>query len=52
MGRNGSYQIALSHAGTTGNTELAGEDLQLGELEAGKAAALGRCSRRRLGSRS
>ena len=43
MGGNGGDQVALAHAGSAGNTQLAGKSLQLGELEAGKAAALGGC---------
>jgi hypothetical protein len=50
MGGNGGYQVTLTHAGSAGDTQLAGEGLQLGELKAGKAAALGGCCRQ-LGSR-
>ena len=45
VGGNGGDQITLAHAGTAGDTQLAGEGLELGELEAGKAAALGGCCR-------
>ena len=45
VGGNGRDQITLAHAGTAGNPQLAGKGLELGELEACKAAALGGCCR-------
>src|SRR6478735_2403667 len=45
VGGDGRDQVPLAHAGAAGDTELAGEGLQLGELKAGKAAALGGCCR-------